>query len=332
MRDGKLLLFLISKAPLLLAGSLLIFAICWAPAFRQPGYWFVLSKLNFAMIALALALTPIILTGGIDLSVGSVSVFVSALIGTLCEGAGWSLEAALLGGVLAGLLAGIGNGLLVTAGIIPLVATLATRELFRGLASTLRGAKTVTVFPEELKDWKAFWDTPIAGLPPALYAILILFALTYLVVHHTWIGRMVFALGDNELAARYAGVPVRGIKLGLYAWSGLVAGLCGAVTVINYGDTRAEADKSLELAAITCVVLGGVRITGGWGHVAGTFLGAVTLVVLLGGLLTVGMLWRETVTGALLIVVALGNEAAARWVIRRQAELAKGQQPKPLSP
>jgi ribose/xylose/arabinose/galactoside ABC-type transport system permease subunit len=323
MSRSQFLTLFVGKAPWLLTGGLLVFAVCWAPAFRHPDYWFVLSKLNFAMIALALALTPVILTGGIDLSVGSVSVFASVVVGILCEDAGWPVAWALLGGVLAGLLAGVGNGLLVTAGIMPLVATLATRELFRGLALTLRGAQTVTHFPEEMTWWKTAWERPVAGLPPALWGLLLLFGLTYVVVHHTWVGRMIFALGDNEQAARFAGVPVRGIKLGLYAWSGLVAGLCGAVAVIKYGDTQANADKSLELAAITCVVLGGIRITGGWGNVAGTLLGACTLVVLLGGLLTVGGQLRDTITGALLIVVALGNEFSARWVKRRQGELAR---------
>src|SRR5262245_13080318 len=169
MRSSRLTLFLVGKAPWLLAGGLLVFAVSFAPAFRQPSYWFVLSQQQFAMVALALALTPIILTGGIDLSVGSVSVFSSAVIGALCTELGWPVSWALCGGVLAGLLAGVGNGLLVSAGIMPLVATLATRELFRGLALTLGGAKTATQFPEELERWEDFWRDPLAGLPPAVY-------------------------------------------------------------------------------------------------------------------------------------------------------------------
>lgn len=305
---------LLRHTPWLLAGLILLLTVTLVPALRRPGYWAALSESYFAPAALALALTPIILAAGIDLSVGSVAVFASVVVGALYRDVGWPIGWALAGGAAAGLLAGLGNGVLVTLGVLPLVATLATRELFRGLASSVSGATPVTRFPDSLDD---FWHTPLAGLPPAVYGIGGLFVLTYLAVHHTWIGRMVYALGDNEEAARFAGVPVQRLKLGLYAWAGLVAGLCGLALLMHYGSAKADVEKSLELAAIACVVLGGVRITGGSGHVAGTLLGTVTIVTLLAGLTQMAPSWRDTVTGSLLIIVAVSNEAAARWSAHR---------------
>jgi rhamnose transport system permease protein len=301
-------------APWVLTALIVLAAALAVPALRQPGYWLVQSRQYFATAALALALLPIILTGGIDLSVGSTSVLVSVVIGALWHGAGWPIEAAVAGGVVAGFLAGLVNGGLVTAGVLPLVATLATRELYRGLAFTLSGDRPVDRFPAALRE---FWQTPLLGVPLSLVGIGVLFLLTYLVVHHTWVGRMLFALGDNEQAARFAGVPVRRLKLGLYAWSGLVAGLCGTALVMQYGAAKADVEKSLELTAIACVILGGVRITGGAGGVPGTLLGVVTVVTLLSALNQAGPNWRDTITGALLIVVAVANEAAARWLERQ---------------
>jgi ribose transport system permease protein len=129
---------------------------------------------------------------------------------------------------------------------------------------------------------------------------------------------MIYAIGDNEEAARFAAVPVRRIKLGLYAWAGLVAGLCGVAAVLKYGSARPDTDQTLELAAIACVVLGGVRVTGGAGHVAGTLLGIVTLMTLLAAVQRVAETWRDTLTGTLLLIVAIGNEAAARWLAQRR--------------
>jgi rhamnose transport system permease protein len=274
------------------------------PAFGRPAYWLELGRQHFVMAALALVLTPIILTGGIDLSVGSTTVLVSVVIGALWKQLGWPLEWAFVGGIAAGLLAGLGNGALVTFGVAPLVATLATREMYRGLAFPLSSADPVR-FPQEMS---AFW---VGGVP--LYALAVLSVVAYLVVHHTWVGRLLFALGDNEEAVRFAAQPVRSVKLGLYASAGLVAGLCGAASVLRFGaSARGDADQALELQAIACVVLGGVRITGGGGHVLGTMLGIITLAALLAGMASVGAAWRDTLTGVLLLVVALGNEAAAR--------------------
>jgi rhamnose transport system permease protein len=307
---SRALVLLMRQVPWLTAGLILVVCLVTVPAFQRPGYWLAVLQQAFAPAVLALALTPIILTGGIDLSVGSAAVLTSVAVGALWQLAGWPIEWALAGGVLVGLLAGLVNGFLVTLGVLPLVATLATRELYRGLAFTLSGDAPVTRFPAALGE---AWRTPVAGLPLPLWGIAVVFGLTYVAVHHTWVGRMLYALGDNEQAARFAAVPVRRIKLGLYAWSGLVAGACGAALVMKYGAAKADAEKSLELAAIACVILGGVRITGGAGHVAGTLLGIVTVAALQAGLTGAASDWRETLTGALVIVVAVVKEAAARW-------------------
>jgi ribose transport system permease protein len=296
--------------------AVLILATCVAlvPAFSRPAYWTLLTQQYFVAAALALALTPIILTGGIDLSVGSVTVFSSVVVGYLWQDAGWPIGLALAGGVGAGLLAGVGNGLLVTVGVPALVATLATRELFRGLALTMSGDTPVSRFPPELG---TFWRSSILGMPVPLVGLAVLFVLTYVVVHHTWVGRMLYAIGDNERAARFAGVPVKRLKLGLYAWSGFVAGVGGVALICRYSAAKAEAEMSLELLAIACVVLGGARVTGGAGHVAGTLLGIVTVSALQAGLGSVSATWRDTISGALLLVVALANEAAARTRMTR---------------
>ncbi len=295
--------------PWLFTAAILVPIALTVPAFQHLSYWLELPRQYFAPAVLALVLTPVILTGGIDLSVGSTTVLVSVVIGALWRDQGWPIVGALAAGVIVGLLAGLANGLFITLGVMPLVATLATRELYRGLAFSLSGDNPVNRFPPELGQW---WRAEWLGLPLPLYGIAGLFVLIYFVVHHTWLGRMTYALGDNEEAARYAGVPVRGIKLLLYVASGLVAGLCGAALVMKYGAAKADAERTLELAAITYVVMGGVRITGGGGSVAGTMLGIVTVSVLLAWLDNALPNWRETIVGALLIVVAVSNEAAAR--------------------
>jgi ribose/xylose/arabinose/galactoside ABC-type transport system permease subunit len=304
---------LLDHVPWLLAGLILAVAFALLPALRRPLFWLYQSQELFAPALLALVLTPIVLTGGIDLSVGSIAVFSSVVMGVLLRNAGWPVPAALAAGLLAGLLAGFVNGMLVVLGVLPLVATLATRELFRGLALTLGGDTPVAGLPPELGD---LWQSSLGGLPWTVWTIAGLFAVTYFFVHHTWMGRMCYAIGDNETAARFAGVPVRRLKLGLYAMAGLVAGLCGASLVLRYGAAKADAEKTLELTAISCVVLGGIRISGGAGDVAGTLVGIVTVATLLAGLNQVPPSLRDLLLGSLLIIVAVSSEAARRAAAR----------------
>ena len=311
---NRIALILVRRAPWLVAGLIVLLGIALLPEFQRPAYWLSLGDQYFSMAALALALTPIMLTGGIDLSVGSVTVFASVVIGALWRDAGWPIEWAVTAGILAGLLAGLGNGGLVIVGVPSLVATLATRELFRGLALAISGDRPVNRFPAELG---GFWRGSVLGVSIPLIVLAVLFVVSYLLVHHTWIGRMIFAIGDNERAARFAAVPVRRIKLGIYAWCGLVGGICGAATVCRYNAAKADAEKSLELMAIACAVLGGIRIVGGAGHMGGTLVGIVTVAVLMAGLGSIDSTWRDMVTGAVLVGVAILNEAAARWLVRR---------------
>jgi ribose/xylose/arabinose/galactoside ABC-type transport system permease subunit len=306
--------FLLGHLPWLLAAVILAVTVALVPALHRPAYWLSLAEDFFAPAVLALALTPVLLTGGIDLSVGSVAVFAGVVAGVLLRDGGWPVAAALAAAVAAGLVAGLANGALVTLGVMPLVATLATRELFRGLAFTASAGTGVSGLPASLG---GLWRGAPLGVPIPVLVFGVLAFVTYAVVHHTWVGRAVFAVGDNEEAARFAGVPVRRLKLGLYAASGLLAGLCGAAGVLRFRAAKADAHKTLELTAIACVVLGGVRVTGGSGHVGGTLLGTVTVAVLLTGLQGVWPEGREMALGALVIGIAVTNEAARRLAARR---------------
>jgi ribose/xylose/arabinose/galactoside ABC-type transport system permease subunit len=306
----KYFIVLLRSLPWLLAVLLLLVLVANVSAFGKARYWLSLAPQFFAIAALAIALTPIVLTGGIDLSVGSTAVLSSVLVGVVFRDLGAPIGVALIAGVLGGLCCGLFNGLLVNLGVLPLVATLATRELFRGLALALSGDNPVTQFPPELN---ALWVRPLLGLPVSLWGLIVLWLIAYAVVHHTWPGRMLLALGDNSEAARFAALPVRRLQLGIYAASGLVAGLCGVGLVLKYGAAKADAEQSLELLAIACVVMGGIRITGGAGHLGGTLVGILTVCALLAGLSAAASTWRDTLTGVVLIAVAVLGEAAARW-------------------
>ena len=305
----KISTFLIRHAVWLVAIAILVWAIVSVPELGQPSYWALLCQSRFAIAALALALMPIMLTGGIDLSVGSTTVLSSVVIGYCWHELSWPIEAALAMGLLVGLFAGLVNGGLVTIGVMPLVATLATRELFRGMALTLSGDTPVTLFPKVLR---SVWRTPLLGLPLSVYLLGFLVLATFMVVHHTRFGRMLFAIGDNETAARFAALPVRRVKLAVYAWAGLIAGLCGAAVVMHFDSAKADYGQSLELTAIACLILGGQRITGGSGHVVAALMGIVSVIALQAYLQQTAATWRDTIMGALLLVVALGNEAARR--------------------
>ncbi len=232
---------------------------------------------------LALAMTPVILTGGIDLSVGSMIGLCAVLFGMLVNSLDLPPWFAALLAITAGALGGGINALLITRlHLPPLIVTLGTFSLFRGLAEALtQGSRSYSGFPES---FLALGNSNVAGLPAQIWILLAVALGIFLLVHRTSIGRSFRAIGYSPEGARYAGLPVAKMTSLAYLITGAVAGLAAVILVSRLGEARANAGIGYELLAITAVVLGGVSIFGGSGSVLGTFLGWIALALLNNGL------------------------------------------------
>jgi rhamnose transport system permease protein len=274
---------------------------------------------------LALAMTPIIVTGGIDLSVGSLLGLCAILFGKLWRDAGLSPFVAGTATLAIGALAGGLNATLITAlRLPPLIVTLGTYSLFRGLAEAItRGADTFTNFPASfLFLGQERW----AGLPTQAWVFFGIAIAMWLLVHRTTFGRSFRAIGFSPEGARYAGLPVPRRLAMVYVLAGVVAALAAIIYTARLGQAKADAGTGYELFAITAVVLGGTSIFGGVGTVHGTLLGVAAIAVLNNGLVharqpreVAGML-----TGALLLLALSGSVAPklwAAWRTRRRAPL-----------
>jgi rhamnose transport system permease protein len=232
---------------------------------------------------LAVAMTPVILAGGIDLSVGSLLGLCAIVFGKLWRDAHFSVWTAAIGSLVCGTLGGSINAALITRlRLPPLIVTLATFSLFRGLAEAItHGVDTFTGFPDAfLRLGQGQW----LGLPAQFPALVVISLGIWLLVHRTILGRSWRAIGFAPEGARYAGVPVeRRIAL-TYVLAGLISGLAAILYSSRLGQAKADAGTGYELLAITAVVLGGTSIFGGTGSVHGSLLGVATIAVLNNGL------------------------------------------------
>lgn len=232
---------------------------------------------------LALAMTPVILTGGIDLSVGSLMGLCAVLFGIMVKVLGldpWTAGALTIlcgaagGAVNAGLVAGLK--------LPPLIVTLGTFSLFRGLAEAFtKGSESYSGFSE---GFLALGNSNVAGVPAQIWIVIGTGFLIWFLVHRTTYGRSLRAIGYAEEGAYYAGLPVARNVSFAYIIAGAVAGLAAVILVARLGEARANAGIGYELLAITAVVLGGVSIFGGSGNVTGTALGWISLAILNNGL------------------------------------------------
>jgi len=251
---------------------------------------------------LALVMTPIILTGGIDLSVGSLLGLCAILFGKLWRDAGMALPLAAICTLLIGALAGGLNALLIARLRLPaLIVTLGTYSLFRGLAEAItRGVDTFTNFPDA---FLTLGQKHTVGLPTQVWFFLIVAVAIWMLVHQTTFGRSLRAIGFAPEGARFAGLAVERRIAQAYILAGVVAALAAIIYTARLGQAKADAGTGYELLAITAVVLGGTSIFGGIGSVHGTLLGVAAIAVLNNGLVharqpreMAGML-----TGALLL-------------------------------
>ena len=289
--------------------------------FRDP-YNFLDRTRQWVEIGLiAVPMTFIIATAGIDLSVGSLLALCGIVAGLCFQDLGLPLPVALVCGILAGGAGGALNALAVSGlRVPPLVATLATMAMFRGLAMGLSQAGPVGGFPRWFTDFGS-----ISGLgtgdylvPYQLLILMALVGLGVLVFRRTCIGRWTVQVGENPKAARFSAVPVNRLLFTLYTGCGLVCGLAAVVYTARFATARPDAATGLELEVIACVVIGGTRITGGNGSVIGTFLGVLILGTLRFGMDMSGVLqqYQIILVGFLVIGTAIANE----WLARRNRE------------
>jgi rhamnose transport system permease protein len=269
---------------------------------------------DVAEIALiALPLTLIIIAAEIDLSVASVLGLTSALIGSLWNH-GWAIEMILPTVIVIGGLCGAVNGFLVTRlGLPSLAVTIGTLGLYRGLAFVILGDQGITDLPQNYLSWGqgSFAGTQIPN-PTVLFVVLaVIFGV---VLHRTGVGRSIFAIGANDEAARFSGLRVKRVRFWLFVVSGAVSALAGIVYTLRFGSAQGNNGTGLELSVVACVLLGGVSIFGGRGHLLGVIV-AVFLLGVLRNALTLNNVSSDTltiVTGGLLLLSVLGPSVTAR--------------------
>lgn len=253
----------------------------------------------------AIVMTFVIITGGIDLSVGSILGMVAILIGVFWKTLGLPLPAAIGLGMVVGTLAGLVNGIIITRyRVPPLIATLGTLALYRGIAEGVSQARSVRGYPE----WFfVLGQGNLGGLPTQLWILGATVVVAAVLLGWTTWGRTTYAIGSNETAARFSGLEVDRTKLAIYAASGLAAAVAAAIFVSRVSTTRSDMGTGIELDAITAVVLGGTSIFGGRGTILGTVLGLILIQALKNGLSLAGVKSDGTVVliGAVLILTIL---------------------------
>jgi galactofuranose transport system permease protein len=252
------------------------------------GPMFTVVRLAVKVMLLAIGMTLVIATGGVDLSVGSVMGVVGALAAFCSTTHGWPLAALLGIAVLVAVFAGAINGTLISyAGLQPIVATLIMMVLGRGVALSITGGLPLKV---ENSGILFLGRGFVGGIPAPILLTVIIFAAATLLCRKTAIGLFIEAVGDNETASRFAGVNARAVKFGVYLFSALCAALAALVSIGDVG--RVEPDRlgqMLELDAITAVVVGGTALTGGRFTLAGSLIGALLVQTLTMTLIRQGM-------------------------------------------
>jgi ribose transport system permease protein len=278
-----------------------------------------LTQVNLASVArqtaviniIALGMTLVIITGGIDLSVGSI-LAIAGFYGTTAMKNGHSIPYAMAGGIVVGLLCGTANGIGVAIfRINPFIVTLGTMGIFRGLALVASNGLPVHQIPAQ---FAFLGEGNILGIPTVVWILLICALLMHFILENTKLGRYAFAIGSNSQAAYYAGVPIKFHLVMVYAIIGLLSGLAGMIEASRLMIGQPTAGQGYELQAIAAVVIGGGSLTGGEGSVLGTLIGAFVMGLLSNGsdLLGVSPYWQQAIIGAVIIAAVGFDELRKR--------------------
>ena len=268
---------------------------------------------NFTQIALqssinaviAVGMTLVIITAGIDLSVGSVAGL-SSVIGAVMmvdNGVPWTLAVPLA--VAVGVVAGLVNGVLIAyVSLAPFVVTLGTLSIYRGLALVTTDGETVFNFPQTFRD---VFAGDIGPIPTPVIIALLVAGIAFAILRGTSLGEHIVAVGGNEEAARLSGVRVARVKLFVYGFSGFCATIAGLILIARVGAAEPIAGSGFELAAIAAAAIGGASLYGGIGSIPGTLIGALILGALQNGLtlMNVQAFWQQVASGIVIILAVL---------------------------
>jgi ribose transport system permease protein len=268
--------------------------------------WIAISAFGQAMV---------IITAGIDLSVGSVMGF-SGLASAMLLAQGVPVPLAVAGGLLAGLLVGVLNGLMITKGRLPpFIATLGSLLMFRGLCYGLTGGWPVRDLPQSFRNLGQY-DIPIGsiGVPLPLVFTLVLAVLTSLFLSRTVWGYRIYAVGGNETATRLSGISTDRVKLMVYSLCGFLTAIGGILMTARLGVAAPTAAQGYELDVIAATVVGGVSLMGGEGTILGVLLGAAFMGVLRNGLVLVGVsaYWLQAVQGLVIVTAIMLDQLRKR--------------------
>jgi ribose transport system permease protein len=263
---------------------------------------------------MALGMTIVIISGGIDLSVGSI-LGLSGLIGTMALERGYPIIVGVLIGVGVGTACGFLNGLLVTRlRIPPFVVTLGTLGIFRGLSLIFSNGLPVHKIPAA---FSFLGEGSLLGIPFVLWMLVLCAVAVHVILEHTRLGRYAFAIGSNKVASVYAGIPVDFHMTAVYAIGGALTGLAGMIEASRLMTGQPTAGQGYELQAIAAVVIGGGSLNGGEGSVVGTLIGAFIMGLLSNGadLLNISNYWQQVIIGSVIILAVTLDEVRKRRAV-----------------
>ncbi len=254
---------------------------------------------------LALGTTFVIITGGIDLSIGTGMALCSVMTGMFITNWGLPVWVGVIGGIATGVLMGLINGINVTVlRLPPFIATLAMMMIAGGLALVISGVAPI-YFSTSAPDFKRIaLGTIISGIPNAVLVTAVLAIVAWLVLSKTLLGRYTFAIGSNEEATRLSGVNTRSWTIYIYMFAGAFTGVAGIVIAARLDSAQPQIGSGYELQAIAAVIIGGTSLLGGRGSILGTVIGALIMSVLVNGLsiLSIQTEWRNVVVGIVVLL------------------------------
>lgn len=291
-----------------LIGLVVLFVVisCLNSSFIEPGNLKNLLRQVSINALISFGMTFVILTGGIDLSVGSILALSSALMGSMIIG-GMNPVLAIIAACVIGTALGAVNGLIVTVGkVAPFIATLATMTVFRGLTLVYTNGNPISGLSED-QAFLDFGQGYFLSIPVPAVIMLLVFAVLHFILTSTPLGRKTYAVGGNEKVSFIAGIKIERIKVFAYAVTGTLTALAGAILTSRLNSAQPTAGTGYELDAIAAVVLGGTSLSGGKGRIVGTLIGALIIGTLNNGLniLNVSSFYQQVVKGIVILLAVL---------------------------